>query len=192
MLWKRLSLKPFRTAMNAAAPQLIHLGVALVLLAYVCSTGFQSVPSEDNPVAMGLGESFDVGGFEVKVIDIAVSEAVPSPSHNYNQVWAVTLVISKDGKDVARGVHLENFYLVNETEVRKVRGEVGVVKTLGEDIYLEFDQDGDNVAVSATLIPLMNLLWVGAALLLLGVALRALFWTDSPRSGNSSRGTTDM
>ncbi len=187
MLWKRLSLRPFRTALNAAAPQLIHLGVALVLLAYVCSTGFQSVPSTGNPVTLGLGESLDVGGFDVTVVDIEVSDATPSPSHNFNLVWAVTLDVSKDGKNVAKGVHLENFYLVNETEVRKVRGEVGVVKTLGEDIYLEFDQgDGDQVAVSATLIPLMNLLWVGSALLLLGVGLRALFWTGTQKTAPST------
>ncbi len=125
-----------------------------------------------------------MGGFDITVVDIEVSDAVPSPSHNYNQVWTVTLDVSKEGKEVANGVHLENFYLVNETEVRKVRGEVGVVKTLGEDIYLEFDQgDGDQVAVSATLIPLMNLLWVGSALLMLGVGLRTLFWTGTQKTG---------
>ncbi len=183
MLWKRLSLRPFRTALNAAAPQMIHLGVALVLLAYVCSTGFQSVPATGDQLTMGPGESFDVGGVDVMVTDIEVSDTAPSPSHNYNQVWTVTLDVSKEGKSVAKGVSLENFYLVNETEVRKVRGEIEVVKTLGEDIYLEFDQgDGDQVAVSAILIPLMNLLWVGSALLLLGVALRVFFWTGTPKT----------
>ncbi len=183
MLWKRLLLRPFRTALKAAAPQMIHLGVALLLLAYVCSTGFQSIPATGDQLIMGPEESFDVGGFDVKVIDIEVIDAAPSPSHNYNQVWAVTLDVSKEGKSVAKGVLLENFYLVNETEVRKVRGEVEVVKTLGEDIYLEFDQgDGDRVAVSATLIPMMNLLWFGSALLLLGVGMRALFWNGTKKT----------
>jgi cytochrome c-type biogenesis protein CcmF len=186
-LWKRLSLRPIRTALNAAAPHLIHLGVAFVLLAYVCSTGFQSVPAAGNPVSLAPGEGLDVSGFDITVVDIEISDAVPSPSHNYNQVWTVTLDITKDGKDVSKGVHLENFYLVNETEVRKVKGEVGVVKTLGEDLYLEFDQgDDDQVAISATLIPLMNLLWAGSALLMLGVGLRALFWTGTQKTGQST------
>jgi hypothetical protein len=81
-------------------------------------------------------------------------------------------------KKLAKDVHLTNYYLGNGTEVRKVRGEVAVIKTILDDLYLEFDLGiADQVEVSATVIPLMSVLWLGTC-----------SWLSASRAGLSIPG----
>jgi hypothetical protein len=96
-------------------PQLIHIDVALVLVAYVCSNGFQIVPEDGNPSPVLLGGSLTVDGFEVRLVEVELTNAIPEPSHNYNQVWEVTLDAFDGQKELAKGVHLTNYYLDNGT-----------------------------------------------------------------------------
>jgi len=179
------TLRPAGRAVMAISPQLIHLGVVLVLVAYVCSNGFQIVPEDGNPSPVPLGGSFTVDGFEVRLVDVELTDAIPEPSHNYNRVWEVTLDVFDGEKKLAKDVHLTNYYLDNGTEVRKVSGEVAVIKTILDDLYLEFDLGiADQVEVSATVIPLMNVLWLGTALLAVGIACRAFYpWQADPSRG---------
>jgi hypothetical protein len=66
----------------AISPQLIHLGVALVLVAYVCSNGFQIVPEDGNRSPVLLGGSFTVDGFEMRLVDVELTNITPESSHN--------------------------------------------------------------------------------------------------------------
>jgi hypothetical protein len=182
---RAFSLRPAGRAFMAISPQLIHLGVVLVLVAYVCSNGFQIVPEDGNPSPVLIGGSMTVDGFEVRLVDVELTDAIPEPSHNYNRVWEVTLDVFDGEKKLAKDVHLTNYYLDNGTEVRKVSGEVAVIKTILDDLYLEFDLGiADQVEVSATVIPLMNVLWLGTALLAVGIACRAFYpWQADPSRG---------
>jgi cytochrome c biogenesis factor len=60
-----------------------------------------------------------------------------------------------------------------------------VIKTILDDLYLEFDLGiADQVEISATVIPLMNVLWLGTALLAIGIACRAFYpWRTDPSRG---------
>jgi c-type cytochrome biogenesis protein CcmF len=179
------SLRPAGRALVSISPQLIHLGVALILIAYVCSTSFQTMPEGGNPSPVIIGGSLMVDGYEVRLVDVELTNATPEPSHNYNQVWEVTLDVFAGKKELAKDVHLTNYYLDNGTEVRKVRGEVAVIKTLLDDLYLEFDLgNADQVELSATVIPLMNVLWLGTLLMVVGIACRAFYpWRSDPSRG---------
>lgn len=49
------TLRPAGKALGAMSPQLIHLGVALILIAFICSTNFQTVPEDGNPSPVLIG-----------------------------------------------------------------------------------------------------------------------------------------
>jgi hypothetical protein len=62
---------------------------------------------------------------------------------------------------------------------------VAVIKTIWDDLYLEFDLGiADHVESSATVIPLMNVRWLVTALLGVGIACRAFYpWRADPSRG---------
>ncbi len=156
-------------------PPLIHLGVALVLVAYIFSVNLGSVPPSGNPSPISVGASIDVGGFEVHLVSLQ-QENVSVPSGQYNQVRTATFEVLRGGSVLEPNVAIKNYYLVSGNESSKVGGDIHVYKTALEDLHMSFEWVTSTTVVAfLQVLPLMNVLWTGIVVLVSGIAVRTVF-----------------
>ena len=186
-----------RKTLQKAGPQLIHLGVALVLLSFVVSTSMQSLPANLTPgtssVEMTVGEEAKVGAYSVRLVDLTANDVSSgSGATSVNAVRECTLDISKSGHAIRSGVVLTDLYLVtmvnNKLNAEVVNVEVYVYKSVVDDLYLDFQWlDNTTASVQMKVVPLMNFLWAGLTLLVIGLAVRTAAWQQEPRELEPSR-----
>jgi len=74
---------------------------------------------------------------------------------------------------VQKDAAIANYYEFLGSEAAKINSQAYVHKSLGEDLYLNFDwQSSSTGLVQMKIVPLINLLWTGLVLLTVGVAMR--------------------
>jgi hypothetical protein len=162
-----------RRTLYKAGPQVMHFGVALMLLAFVVSNNAQSFPASGEFNKVPIGESVGVGGYTVKVTGISVINVTGVAGQRYDQVREATVDLYHSGQLIQGGVVLKAMYLSLFGDLGKVDVMVFVYSASLEDIYLTYDWvDNSTANIQMKEIPLMSFLWTGAGLLAIGMAMR--------------------
>ena len=176
--------KSLRKTLQNASPHVIHLGVALVLLGYVISSGMQVFPKDAESIqgtkgnVLSVGGELTVSGYTVKLVSLNLrSENRQIGTTLIESAQDAVLDISRSGDAVKSGVTLTNLFGVMNGQEGVVHVEVLIHKSALNDLYLNFQWMSNTTAlVQAKVMPLMNVLWGGLALLVIGLALRTVTW----------------
>lgn len=179
----------FRKTLQRASPHLIHMGVALVLLSFVVSSNMQSFPSDlervqgTNGTVMSLGDQVNVGGFTVKLVSLNVrNDGRTFGTTSVQLAQDATLDVLRSGSSLRTGVVLTNLYGVSNGKVGVIKVEVFVYKSALNDLYLDYQWMTNATAfVQMKVVPLMNILWAGFSLLVVGLTLRTVSWQQEPK-----------
>jgi cytochrome c biogenesis factor len=175
-----------RKRVRDAAPQFVHLGVALLLVGYVLSSNLQIVPTNGEPVPLHVGEMIDVGDYSMRLVSLDMEDRTPPASIAYNAVGTATFDISRSGSPIESGTVVSNLYSVSGAEMAKASTGVLIHKAVLEDLYLHFDwKDNDTAMVNVKVIPLINVLWAGLAALSIGMTLLVFSRKDDTSSEHS-------
>jgi len=142
---------------KAAGAPVIHLGIIFLLLGYVGSTWLSM--GEENVVATKEGNEALGYMFKVKDLDrTADSESV-------------TLEVLKDGRHL--GTMRTGWHIVDGVK----KFDIGILTVQGEDIYVTLKagldlENGPRAVLDVKVIPMMPVLWSGAALVAIGIVMR--------------------
>jgi len=174
-LGKSVRARSLRGAFLRAGPQIVHLGVALVLMSYVVSSNMQTVPADMTLVdgvagnVVEPGGSVSVGDFTVRLLSL---DQRTTPDQGF-VVDRATIEILRSGDREAAGITLDNWYgSGGDSEIA-----VYVFKTLSMDLYVNFQSNGTSSALmQVKIVPLMNGLWAGFGLLVVGLSMRTVAW----------------
>jgi cytochrome c-type biogenesis protein CcmF len=179
-----------RKSLQKLSPQLVHLGVALVLLSFVVSTNMQSFPSSLQNLSGASGTEVDIGGdvdvgdYSVELAEMSARVATgTSGGMTIDEAREAVIDITRSGDAVRSGVVLTNLYghdSSGDPHVMKV--EVYIFKSVSVDLYLDFQWlDNDTAFIQVKLVPMMNVLWAGFGLLAVGLAVRTIVWRQEPK-----------
>jgi cytochrome c-type biogenesis protein CcmF len=138
---------------------LIHMGIVLMFIGF---TG--KAFDKDATIEAGIGESFRLGGYEMKV-----RELVDGDNDNYSWRHAKIDVI-QNGKVVKTLEPERRAYKAS----RQPTSEVAIWRRLNEDVYLNFagSAEGTNKAViQAYVFPLVSWIWIGFWVLFIGTVV---------------------
>ncbi|MCK5559454.1 MAG: cytochrome c biogenesis protein CcsA [Thermoplasmata archaeon] len=103
---KSINRKSIRATLKAISPHIIHIGVALIILAYGAS---QTMVVEGNE-RLRVGDTMEVGDYKIKLIEIKIEENTGDlDSNEYWDTWYVTVEIYKNNEFVQEG-YLEMTY----------------------------------------------------------------------------------
>ncbi|HEY3420523.1 MAG TPA: cytochrome c biogenesis protein CcsA [Methanomassiliicoccales archaeon] len=162
-----------RKTLYRAGPQVMHFGVALMLLTFVVSNNAQSLPASGEFNKVPIGGSVGVGGYTVTVTGIDIVNVTGVAGQRYDQVREATVDLYRSGQLIQGGVVLKAMYLSLFGDLGKVDVMVFVYSASLEDIYLTYDWvDNSTANIQMKEIPLMSFLWTGAGLLAVGMAMR--------------------
>ncbi len=179
-----------RARLQRLSPHIIHMAVALVLMSFVVSTNLQEVPVSAGHVATPAGQVVTVGGelsigdFKIKLVSVdSRNELSHAGGITVTQVKEAVIDIVKSGNTVRQGVTLSDKYGPSrEGGLEPVDIEVFVYKSFSRDLYVNFEwRDNNSAWVGAKTIPLMNTLWIGFGLLVVGLAVRTVVWHQEPK-----------
>ncbi len=163
-------------SLTLVGAHLIHLSVVLILIGYVGST---LLPEETTLSLVEDGPAQEFGGYTFRMTGLDYDND-PLSGYAYGEVEVYR---GNDFLDKARpGAQLIN---------GQVRGEVDVVRTLGEDVYLVYHNStgsGSNnvMNMSVKTLPLMNVLWLGMVLMWIGIVIRLVAEPLSKRRAGAS------
>ena len=142
---------------------LVHLAIVMVFVGVTGSAVFQSEAQQ----ALRRGESMRLGPYELQYVDTS-SYATPNV-----EVFAAQVQVRRDGRDVGTLRPERNFYLHWD----QPSSEIGLYSTLREDLYLiliAYDPGTDTATFKAYLNPLVNWIWLGGFMLILGTHVAVL------------------
>ena len=188
-----------RKTLQKISPQLVHLGVALVLLSYVVSTNMQSYPPGLQNLSGVSGTQVDVDGdveigdYSVRLTSLGVrGETGTSGGMTIDEARDAVVDIVRSGEAARSGIVLTNLYghdAYGDPHVMKV--DVYIFKSVANDLYLNYQWlDNDTAFIQVKLVPMMNFLWTGFALLAVGLAIRAVVWRQEPKSVETAEADT--
>jgi cytochrome c-type biogenesis protein CcmF len=186
-----------RKTLQKASPHLIHLGVAMVLASFIISTNMQSFPSNlvsgTTSIEMSLGQEAKVGDYTVRLVALTASDVSSgSGATSVNAVREGTMDIMKSGHALRSGLVLTDLYLIKGVDTHVVDAEVYVYKSLANDLYLDFQWMSNTTAlVQMKVVPMMNALWGGFGLLVIGLAIRTAVWQQGPKEIDARTGKPD-
>jgi cytochrome c biogenesis factor len=167
----------WRKTVSNLGPQLTHLGVALLLIGFVFSSFMQVYPATGPYNRLSVGGELNAGEYTVRLVSLSINDLPPSSGGQYNQSRTAVLEILHSGMVVQRGVEMTNLYLADGPNASKVESGVHVHKTLTEDVYLSFEWvNATSAVVQMKVVPMMNALWAGMVLLIVGLSARFLVW----------------
>lgn len=186
-----------RKTLQKASPQLIHIGVALVLVSFIITTNMQSMPAGlakgATSVQMSIGEETKVGGYTVRLVALTATDATSgSGATSVNAVRESKIDILKSGHALRSGIVLTDLYLItagsSQMNANVVSVEVYVYKSLANDLYLNFQWVSNTTAsVQMKVVPFMNALWTGFGLLVIGLAIRTVVWQQEPKEVDTAK-----
>lgn len=138
---------------------IVHLGIVLI---FVGVTG-QAFTKEVRGV-VGVGEEFEVGPYRLTVADMTERE-----NDNF---WAGRLAIDVFQGDQPRFRMLpeKRFYFASE----QPSSEVAIARSLSHDLYVVhagYNEDQTKAVVQAYLNPLVNWVWIGGLVMILGTMI---------------------
>jgi cytochrome c-type biogenesis protein CcmF len=135
---------------------IIHIGIVIMFIGF---TG--KAFDKDTTVEVGVNETFRLGGYEMKMREIASGE-----NDNYTWLHAKIDVLA-NGKLVKTLEPERRGYKAS----RQPTSEVAIWRRLNEDVYLNFagSAEGSKKAViQAYIFPLVSWIWIGFWVLMLG------------------------
>jgi len=180
---RSFNIRQLRKSITIVSAQFIHLGVILILLGYV---GSNFLLTENNITLSLEGTEEGINGYTFYVTDFGKVDGInyveiDVDHRNYvYQTEYVDVKISKEGNIIGneRLIMIISTSLING-ENKLLRNEIKVLGTLIEDIYLTYkqankDNEGkiESVEIDVKILPLMNLLWGGMWLMIIGMVLR--------------------
>ena len=170
----------WRKTFNNLGPQLVHLGIALLLLGYIFSSFMQVYPSTGPYNKLSIGDELSAGDYSVRLVSLSINDLPSSSGGQFNQSRTAVLEIRHSGNVVQSGVELTNLYLAKGANASRVESGVHIYKTVTEDVYLSFNwQNATSVQLQMKVVPMINALWSGLGLLTMGLAIRMLVWPNS-------------
>jgi cytochrome c-type biogenesis protein CcmF len=162
-----------------AGPQLIHLGVALVVLGFVVSTTMQSVPSSGEVSSVNLGQGLEVGSYEIRLVNLDEHNVTGNPQ--YDLIREATIDVYRGGVLLESNVTMTDLYLSHGGWPVLVHAEAYVRSTGAEDLYVHFVwEDKGSAALQMKVIPLVSFVWTGTLILCLGILLRSCCTPSRP------------
>ncbi len=182
-----------RKTLHNASPHIIHLGTAMVLLSYVVSSTMQAYPpglDEGEGVVVVVGGEFSVDDYTIRLVSLTErpeNGIVGGVSMESSR--EATVQILRSGDVLRDSVELSNLYgrdSLGDYHVLEV--EVYIYKAVTNDLYFNFQWMSNSTAIfQAKVIPLMNTLWIGFGLLVVGLAIRTLAWQQVPIEARPER-----
>jgi cytochrome c-type biogenesis protein CcmF len=136
---------------------LIHMGIVLMFIGF---TG--KAFDKDTTVEAGVGETFRVGGYEMKVREIVDGE-------NPNYAWRHAKIDVLQNGQVVKTLEPERR---GYKASRQPTSEVAIWRRLNEDVYVNFAGSGAEASkkavIQAYVFPLVSWIWIGFWVLMLG------------------------
>jgi len=179
-----------RKTLQKVSPQLVHLGVALILLSFVVSTNMQVFPSNLENISgvsgnqVTIGRTVIVGDYEISLVDLrTTSESGTSGGMTIDEGRVAVVNIARSGDSLRSGVLLTNLYGHDSMGSPHVmKADVYIYKAILNDLYLDYQWiDNDTAYIQAKLVPMMNFLWAGFGLLAIGLAVRTIVRRQEPK-----------
>ncbi len=180
-LAQALSKGPARGRAYRAGAQVAHLGVAILVAAFVASSNLQSYPAQGPEVAVAVGGQLSVGGYEVHLTRIDMSYDVEGRPAGVAMVRTAHLEVYEGGRVVCEDARLDILYGGSEaTGYYELERVAFVESSLSEDLYMSFEwMSGDVALLHVKVVPAMSALWAGALLLAAGMAVRFAAFSPS-------------
>ncbi|MEW5748654.1 MAG: cytochrome c biogenesis protein CcsA [Candidatus Thermoplasmatota archaeon] len=184
-LAQTLSKGPGRSRAYRAGAQVAHIGVALLIAAFVVSSNMQSYPAQGPEVALGVGGQVSVGDYVVEFVRMDFSYDVDGRPAGVTMVRTAYVDIYEGERLVQVDVPLEVLYGGNEAAGYYELERVAFVdSSISGDLYLSYAvMSYDVILLHAKVVPAMWALWAGALLLISGMAVR--MWAFGPTEAAS-------
>ena len=135
----------------------VHLGFILILIGVTGSSAFK----QEGTASLKRGESFSVGRYTLRFEDMVSRDSANA------EFMGARLAILDGGRPVGTLVPGQNFYKAGQNPST----EVAIHYTLREDLYTimtGFDPQEGRATLKAYLNPLINWIWIGGGVLILG------------------------
>jgi cytochrome c-type biogenesis protein CcmF len=172
---KQIDRKSLRNTLKRISPHIIHLGVALIIIAYAASQTMVIEKKEN----LQVGESMDIGEYEIKLTKIEIKEDTgDKDSGEYWDTWFIEIEIYKNNELVEKGkMNMIYSYRYDNQGNRYysmiMSSEVYVTRMAMEDLHVSFLGVNDNVIeITSQKIPMMTSLWLGMFLFIIGITIR--------------------
>ncbi len=155
--WLRAMLALFRRNQRRYGGYIVHLGVTVIGIGVIGSSVFQTEVQH----TLARGESIEVGGYALRYEDFIRAQAVDGRMMNITP-----LTLFRDGKEIAHlRPRIDDYAQMPMTIA-------GAHSTLENDFYvLLISGDHDSATFRIYINPLVNLVWWGGLLLILGTAI---------------------
>ena len=135
---------------------LVHMAIVLMFVGFA-GAAFNIVHQQE----MAVGDSIEVGGYEFKLQNVSEMD-----SPNYFRAVAA-IDVTKNGEFLETMVPERRFYHASQQPTSRV----DVRNRLGGDVYVVYagqSSDGANPIVQVYINPLVNWIWIGSFMLVLG------------------------
>ncbi|HWR54132.1 MAG TPA: heme lyase CcmF/NrfE family subunit [Bryobacteraceae bacterium] len=140
---------------------IVHMGIVLMFI------GFAGAAFNLNTtVEVGVGSSFDIGRYTLRVADLREGDNEHFSSHHA----VVDAYQRGGGRKLATLEPERRFYKASEQPT----SEVSIRRRLHEDLYLNFagmTDDGSKAIIQAYVFPLVSWIWVGFFVVLVGTVI---------------------
>lgn len=136
----------------------VHLGVVLIVIGFA-GNAFRT----ERQGLLDLGEKMRVGDYTLTYTDVRTDTTTEK------RIAEAQVVVTRDGDPLTTLYPQRNFHLAQQ----QPQSEVAIRTTPAEDLYVvvtSFDRDG-TAAIRAFVNPLTWWIWVGAAVMLLGMSV---------------------
>ena len=137
---------------------LVHMGIVLMFIGF---TG--KAFDKDTTVEVGVGETFRLGAYEMKVREIVDGD-------NDNYAWRHAKIDVIQNGNVVKTLEPERR---GYKASRQPTSEVAIWRRLNEDLYLNFagsDEGNEKAVIQAYVFPLVSWIWIGFWVLLIGTS----------------------
>ena len=150
---------------------IVHLGVVLLVVGITASSLFVT----QKEVVLGKGDSFSLGRYDL------VFRGVQYISNDAKDGFSAELSIENDGKSVATMYPEKNIYKYEGNREINQETEVALRSTFRDDLYLILSEvdTGGKVNVRALLNPMVNWIWAGGFVIVLGAIVT--MWPEGRR-----------
>jgi cytochrome c biogenesis factor len=171
----RVKSLALRNKFKINGAHLIHLGVAFIILGYL---GSQTMVMEESQW-LGEGDTLEIEEYEIKITKIEIKvNSGDLRSNEYWDTWFIDVEIYKNDKLVEEG-NLNTVYGFSYDQQGSkyysmiMTSDIFVKSMVEEDLYLSFrNVESNRIQLTAKTIPMMNFIWFGMVLFVIGIILR--------------------
>jgi cytochrome c-type biogenesis protein CcmF len=177
--YRRRASSSWSAGLRWYGARIVHIGVLLTFVGIAGSGGFDL----EKQVALRPGERTQVGNYELTYHDLAARHGA-----NFTAVTA-EVSVHKGQRQIARLAPSLAFY----NQSGKRTNEVDIRRTLASDLYValtEVDSTSRLINLTIFLKPLINWIWIGSALMVLGTVL-VLAAGLGHKAGSAQGGTVE-